>query len=240
MVLESEEDTAPKTKPGQFAMAQVRQGTVPLLRRPLSYLHADAKRIEFVYRVVGTGTRMLAGAMENDELRVFGPLGNGFDESSVKSRALLVAGGMGIAPIYSLAMGLRARGVSNIEVVCGARTSSELLFIDKMKNAGLKLRLVTDDGSAGKRALASEEAADAMKKTVPETVFACGPYPMLHAVAVSANRLGVPCQVSVEERMACGVGACLGCAIRVGEGYQHVCCDGPVFNAVALFGSATK
>jgi dihydroorotate dehydrogenase electron transfer subunit len=233
-VLEPEVDTAPKTKPGQFAMVQVREGTVPLLRRPLSYLRADAKRIEFVYRVVGAGTRMLAGASENDKLRVLGPLGNGFNESMVESRALLVAGGMGIAPVYFLAMFLRARGISNIEVVYGARTSSELLFSSEMKNAGLELRLVTDDGSAGKRAFASEEAADAMRKTVPETVFACGPYPMLQAVAVSAGRIGVPCQISVEERMACGVGACLGCAIKVGEGYQHVCCDGPVFDATDL------
>jgi len=233
--LEPVKGTVPDAAPGQFAMIQVKEKSGPLLRRPLSYLQAGAGRIEFLYRVVGVGTRILAQAKKNDELKVLGPLGSGFELSAVKSNALLVAGGIGIAPIYFLAMKLVERKIPKIEVVYGARTAREILFAEDLEKAGIAVRIVTDDGSAGKRALASKEAAKAMGANKPDAVFACGPYPMLRAVAESSARIGAPCQVSIEERMACGVGACMGCAVKTEQGYLHVCCDGPVFDASVLF-----
>ena len=141
---------------------------------------------------------------------------------------------MGIAPIRFLAMTLVDRKIPDIEVVYGARTAREILFVADMEKAGIAVRIMTDDGSAGRAGLASQEASKAMNINKPDVVFACGPYPMLHAVAASAAHIGVHCQVSVEERMACGVGACLGCAVKTKEGYLHVCCDGPVFDGASF------
>jgi len=233
--LEPVKATVPDAAPGQFAMIQVKEKAGPLLRRPLSYLQAGEGRIEFLYRVVGVGTHILAQAKKKDELKVLGPLGSGFDLSPVKSSALLVAGGIGIAPIYFLAMKLVERRIPNVELVYGARTAKEILFAEDMEKTGITVRIATDDGSAGSRGLASEEAIKAMGANKPDVVFACGPYPMLHAVAESAARIGAPCRVSIEERMACGVGACMGCAVKTEQGYLHVCCDGPVFDASVLF-----
>ncbi len=237
-VLESQDGSVPEATPGQFAMVRARESSVPLLRRPMSYLEANEGRIEIAYRVVGIGTRILAEVGENGVLQVLGPLGTGFRTSMAKSKALLVAGGMGISPIFFLAKALREKGVPEVEVVYGASTSDELVFADIMEKAGVEVRRVTEDGSAGRRGMASNEVVDSMRRSAPEAIFACGPEPMLKAVAVEAKRPGIPCQVSIEARMACGVGACLGCAVKTIEGYKHTCCDGPVFDAEILFGIA--
>lgn len=223
--------------PGRFAMIKLPEKYSFTLRRPFSYLNASGDELEFAYRVVGEGTRILSGVEPGAVLRVLGPLGNGFDVSEVKRRALLVAGGMGVAPLFFLALKLREAGVENVEMVYGVCGANELLFVPEMKEAGVAVTVTTEDGSAGCAGLASDEAARSMESNVPDVVFACGPRPMLEAVAKEAKRADVSCRVSVEEKMACGVGACLGCTVQTSRGNRRVCADGPVFDSKMLFGA---
>lgn len=236
LVLEAKEAHLPQPVAGQFAMVQVGRPPEVFLRRPFSYMNAEGSKVEFCYRVVGKGTAALSGKAAGDEMKVLGPLGAGFDISEVKSRALLVAGGMGIPPLYFLARRLNDGGVKNIELVYGARTLGELVFSDELERMGVELVRVTEDDTGPERGLASEAASKAMGREKPDVVFACGPHAMLEAVARAARSDSLPCQVSVEERMACGVGACLGCTVETKEGYRRTCSDGPVFDAREIFG----
>ncbi len=236
IVLEAEEGDLPQPQPGQFAMVQVSRPPEPFLRRPLSYLNAEGSKVEFLYRVVGKGTAALSEKGPGEEIKVLGPLGNGFDFSEVKSGALLVAGGMGIPPLYFLARRLTERGVQNVRLVCGACTLDEILMADKIERMGIEFVRITEDDTGPECGLASEAAAQATRTARPDVVFACGPHAMLQAVARDARSNGLPCRVSVEERMACGVGACLGCSVETKSGYKRTCADGSVFDAEEIFG----
>jgi len=236
LVLEADEENLPQPEPGQFAMVQVARPPELLLRRPLSYMKAEGSRVEFCYRVIGKGTAALSEKADGDEIKVLGPLGNGFDISAVRSSALLVAGGIGIPPLYFLAGYMMESGIPDVRLVYGARTLDELIFCDELERMGVELVRVTEDDTGPERGLASEAAARTMRRSRPDAVFACGPMPMLEAVARDALSEGLPCRVSVEERMACGVGACLGCTVETKSGYRRTCADGPVFDAEEIFG----
>lgn len=221
--------------PGQFALIKVADATTPMLRRPISYLKANGGFIEFAYRVVGTGTEILSKTVEGARLKILGPLGNGFDVSQLKSNVMLVAGGIGIAPIFFLADYLFSKKIGGVTVVYGARSEKELALSNEAARISSKMIIVTDDGSAGVKGLASDAAVAQMKENPPEAVFVCGPHPMMRAIAVAASSLGIPCKVSVEARMACGVGACLGCVVETANGNKCVCRDGPVFDSKEIF-----
>lgn len=212
-------------QPGQFAHIYVPGKT---LRRPISICEIDKKEqtLRFVFEIRGEGTEWISCAKVGEELNVLAPLGHGFDLGDFSRRALFVGGGIGVPPLLEAAKQFG----KNATVVIGFRDKNSIILKEDFERAGCKVLIATDDGSAGFHGLVTE----CMRDEPADIIFACGPTPMLKAVCASAQLRGVPCQISMEERMACGIGACLGCAckiIREGrEVYGHVCKDGPVFD----------
>lgn len=221
-------------KPGQFAMFRVGETSDPLLRRPFSIHKKNPdKTIEILYKIVGKGTRFLSTLVKGCEIDVIGPLGNGFKiDKRIKSH-ILVAGGIGIAPLLFLAHEL-ARDKNNMMLLfIGARNKEDILCIQDFKKLNAKINISTEDGSLGKQGLISILfelfLADLNGQKI--AVYSCGPNNMLREIHRLAAAKGLPCQVSLEARMGCGIGACLGCAVEGKEGYEKVCIDGPVFDA---------
>lgn len=212
-------NVARKTKPGQFFSVKVDNSYDPLLRRPFGAHKITRNTVEILYKVVGKATRILSSKKKGDALDVIGPLGNGFEVSN--ANAILVAGGHGVAPLYAL-----AAQMTKPLVLIGARAKAHLVCEKDFKKLGARVRVATDDGSKGHKG----SVADLLTKS-KATIYACGPKPMLKAVAKLAERYNMPCQVSLEEYIACGIGTCLGCAINTKSGYKLVCKDGPVFDA---------
>ncbi len=233
---------------GQFVMVRVRPGTDPLLRRPLSFhrIFRQEGFIELLYRVVGKGTWWLSQAKAGEKLSLVGPLGNGFQLPGmpIHSPVALIAGGIGIAPLYQLILdlvdGIEQSRRSSVHLFYGARTSGELLPEELFREMGISLHLSTDDGTLGcvgrVTDMFSETAANADIK--PSLVFACGPLAMQYHVAKWVMANGADSQLSLEALMACGVGACLGCALPAAShgvsstgDYLHACKQGPIFKA---------
>jgi dihydroorotate dehydrogenase electron transfer subunit len=227
----------PESEPGQFVMLS--PGPLPaaprfdpLLPRPMAVFRRDGARLEVLYKVTGRGTALLAAARSGDRVRVVGPLGRGFAPPDPGRRALLVGGGTGIASLFDLAARARARGP--VAALLGARSAPDLMAEDDFRALGVELRLATEDGSAGRRGLVTDLLADALAEA-PAHVYVCGPTPMMRKAAELAERAGAACTASLENRMACGFGVCLGCAVpRRQGGYALVCRDGPVLPAEAL------
>ena len=234
-------DTA---KPGQFIMLRIGDRVNPLLRRPFSLLGLirDKGRvtgIEILYKVVGKGTRQLSVCQTGERLSVIGPLGNAFLVPDTCRHLILVAGGVGVPPIRFLAQSLleTAGALDRCVVFVGGRTKDDLVCIGEFDLPGFLLDISTDDGSKGHHGVVTQSLERALARGPADLVCACGPLPMLKAVAAIAQTHGVACQVSIEAMMACGMGACLGCAVKVkGDDarYRHVCMDGPVFDAHRL------
>jgi len=228
---------AQKAKPGQFIEVRCLGKTEPLLRRPLGCHRIFGKGIEVLYEVVGKGTALLAGKTAGEGLDIIGPLGRGFDLSVRSSDVILVAGGIGVAPLVALAEGL-AKKKNKIYVAIGARAKSHILCEKEFKSLGCIVKTSTDDGSKGQKGFVTKLLKDFLTdpRIRPVRIYACGPNTMLQTVSGMARTAGVECQVSLEERMACGVGVCLGCPVKTREGLiditnKMVCKDGPVFNA---------
>jgi dihydroorotate dehydrogenase electron transfer subunit len=209
----------------------------PLLGRPLALHRIDrqAGHVELLVRVVGRGTAWLVVRQPGDPLEMLGPLGEGFALNRKTGNLLLVAGGMGIAPLRAVADEALEKGCS-VVLAMGARTAGEL-YPAPLLPPQIEVHLATDDGSAGRRGLVSDLLSDPdlALLTWADQVMACGPNAMLDnlAEAIRAGRMRWRrgfAQVSLEERMACGVGACLGCVVRTRKGYQRVCREGPVFD----------
>ncbi len=211
-----------------------------LLPRPISICETDTGEnegnIRLVYRIAGAGTKEFSEMEAGDTLDVMGPLGNGFLTAAKESihpetKALLIGGGIGIPPMLELAKRLAC----NVTIVSGYRSKSEMFLTKELEDAG-RLFVATDDGSFG----TAGNVIDAIKENgiSADIIFACGPKPMLKGVEVYSEERGIPAYVSMEERMACGVGACLGCicASTVTDDHskvknKRVCADGPVFSA---------
>ncbi|HPC01404.1 MAG TPA: dihydroorotate dehydrogenase electron transfer subunit [Syntrophales bacterium] len=227
--------------PGQFAMVRVARGLDPLLARPLSFYgyrrRGGTGYMEFLYRVTGRGTRILSERCEGEELVLTGPLGRGFDIPPGARRIGLVAGGMGVAPLTYLARYCRERASGSIRITTyvGARTAAALVGLEELSALSSEVVVTTDDGTYGTCGVVTAALEADMGDLCRDGVifFACGPRAMMARLAECLIPAGVPCQVSLEERMACGLGACLGCAVAVrrgdGETYASVCKDGPVF-----------
>jgi dihydroorotate dehydrogenase electron transfer subunit len=230
-------------QPGQFVQVRVREGHEPLLRLPLSLagVDPDAGTIDLLYEVRGPKTRALAGVRTGESLRCLGPLGVGFTLPAGDARVLLVGGGIGVPPLLFLGHCLRREG-GRPELLVGARTAARHLPGRLLTPAAVTLRLATDDGSAGHRGPVTELLVDSLTTAPATAVCACGPEPMLAAVAALCRQFGVPCQVSLEAYMACGIGICVGCVVEVAappgaspyERYRRVCVDGPVFDALTV------
>lgn len=221
-------------EPGQFVMAACGPSLDPLLRRPFSIhdVNQDNGCLQLLFKVVGQGTRLLSTLQVGDSVSLLGPLGQGFKRMP-KGPVCLVGGGMGIAPLLYLAKRLTEQSAlkSTCAVLLGARTRTDLHFLEPAFRAlGCSTYLATDDGSLGHHGLVSDllpAALSGMRK-----VYVCGPLQMMATVARLCQAAQVPCEVSLETHMACGLGACLGCAIPAGPNqYKHVCKHGPVFAA---------
>ena len=225
--------------PGQFCMLETGETSSmdPLLKRPFSVHRVLEKgRIVFLYRVVGKGTGLLSGKRPGEKLRILGPLGNGFRWND-QTDSILIGGGLGIAPLLFLAESMHKTRPAHI--ILGARTKEEIQNLEEFRQAAHTLRLATEDGSMGIRGMVTDCLVQAMSAPGlpgPVTLYACGPSPMLRAVTSISAEKGIACQVSLETCMACGIGLCLGCAVKkAGEkGYFHVCRDGPVFDAAKI------
>ena len=222
--------------PGQFVMARVSDGLDPLLRRPFSIhdVFPDGS-FALLYKVVGRGTEILSEKRAGELLDVLGPLGKGFGLSDQKGLVCIVGGGIGAAPLVFLARALARKGISG-RVLLGGRTGSDVLCADVFSSLGFETRIATDDGSQGCCGFVTGLLEDDLTSpNPPEKVFGCGPHAMLEAVARICLSNKVPCEISLESVMACGMGACLGCALpRPEGGHFHVCADGPVMDASKL------
>jgi len=230
----SGESVSQMTVPGQFVHMKVASGIDPLLRRPISICDVDieAKELTIIYRVEGKGTKVLSERKANDTVDVLGPLGHGFPTGQMNHGdvALLIGGGVGVPPLYYLAKKLVEKGVQ-LKVILGFRSEEDIFLEEEFKKLA-DVTITTEDGSRGLKGFVT----DAMKQLDSyDTYFTCGPTPMLRAVQHTALSKGY---VSLEERMGCGVGACLACVCdvakeHIGEGkkYRKACSDGPVFRA---------
>ncbi len=246
--------TAPRgileAKPGQFVMLRVRDGVDPLLRRPFCIYDVgtfspefpDASRrcyFEILYKVVGKGTAILGSLHEKDSVDVLAPLGNGFNPGVEGEEKLLVGGGFGLAPLYFLARRLVEK--SPVKVFIGGRRKEDVLCVTEFEQLGIDTYVATDDGTLGSRGLVTEVLEEHLSLDGKgRSVFACGPEPMLRAVAGMCEKYRINCQVSLEATMACGVGACLGCVVKGAShsedspDYRCVCKEGPVFDTSQL------
>jgi dihydroorotate dehydrogenase electron transfer subunit len=239
---------------GQFVMFRVQRSLPPLLRRPFGifrtgFLEADCdglppkEFVEIVYKVVGRGTSIMAELHEGDKVEMLGPLGNGFDSTSTEGEKILVGGGIGLVPLYMLAGELVEKGCS-VRLLMGGRTRDDILAVTEFERLGVETYVSTDDGSLGEEGFVTQVLERKLKKYPDAQVFACGPMPMLCAINTICVENKAPLQVSLEESMACGVGACLGCVVK-GAGhteenpsYLCSCKVGPVFKAQYLDWSA--
>lgn len=218
-------EIAASANPGQFLMVKCSNDSFPLLRRPFSIHSIKGSYVYILYMVLGIGTSWLASKKRNDSLDVIGPLGNGFSIKSQSKNLVLIAGGIGIAPIVALAEHALSKGYK-ARLIMGAKKAS-LLYPKDHLPSGLITRVVTEDGSAGSNGLVTDflsEASDASQ------IFACGPLPMYRTMNSKKEIFNrIPVQVSMEQVLGCGYGVCYGCTIETARGLQQVCHDGPVF-----------
>ncbi|HEX9615265.1 MAG TPA: dihydroorotate dehydrogenase electron transfer subunit [Bacteroidota bacterium] len=221
---------AETVRPGQFLNIRVHSGSDPLFRRPFSVSRIEGNKVEILFGIVGKGTAMLAAKRPGDVLNVLGPLGVPFGLHGSFTNAILIAGGLGVAPMPILTTSLKRDG-KRVETFLGAQTSRQLapFHLENVHNA-------TDDGSKGFHGTVVGLAEQYLKEHPLQgaKMFACGPTAMLRAVSAFASKTGVDCELSLEGDMACGVGICQGCPIeRVGAArkYALVCVDGPAFNS---------
>lgn len=221
---------AASVEPGQFVHLRIATSADFILRRPFSVHRAAGEVIEILYQVLGQGTRELASRGPGDVMDAVGPLGTGWRIPGGAAHALLVAGGLGAAPLGMLAERLAARGIA-VSVAQGAPTSERLVARDLFESLGRRVEIATDDGSAGMCGFVTAASSLLLSEDSPDVVYVCGPEVMERAVVAQAAAAGVPCQVSLERLMACGIGACLSCVVTTTSGRKRACVDGPVFDA---------
>jgi len=234
----------PQPLPGQFVMIREKESPAPLLARPMSIYAFDrgekSVSLEIFYRVVGKGTRALSTMKASQEVTLLGPLGQGFSLNRDVRHVILIAGGIGISPLTFLAASISSiREPSSFEMTAyiGAQHQGVLAGLDKLSVYCPDIRICTDDGSRGYSGRVTELFERELSRYTAQDsfVYACGPHGMMKRLAEVLEQHPLPCQVSVEERMACGLGACLGCAVPVrtsaGDAtFRRVCKDGPVFD----------
>ena len=209
-------DTSAITAPGQFVNIAL---DGKFLRRPISVCDCDSDTLTLIYKVVGSGTAQLA-SMNGGKLDILTGLGNGYDLSVAGDNPVLIGGGVGVPPMYRLAKDLTALG-KQVSVILGFNTASEIFLREEFEALGCRVTVTTADGSVGLRGFVT----DALKDMDYSYFYACGPEPMLKAVYKASKTAG---QMSFEERMGCGFGACMGCSCKTLTGYKRICKDGPV------------
>ena len=265
-------DIASKAAPGQFIMIRVSSQLDPFLRRPFSIHmihksgapHDEANRssgIDILYKVVGKGTEILSTTKEGGEIDIVGPMGNGFQIHEDMTTAIFIAGGVGVAPLLGLAeeILLKKKMTRSLVLFLGGKTRTDILCVEDFERLGAQIRISTEDGSLGRQGIVTDqfvnylESLDSTPGSFPHC-FACGPEAMLKEVAKITQKKGIPCQVSLETMIACGLGACLGCVVRFKSQtsgnepgndiishkdkpmihHKKVCKDGPVFDSTEI------
>ena len=223
--MELEGDTSAITNCGQFVDLRLPE---KYLRRPISVCDYGENKLTLIYKVVGSGTGIMASLPVGTKLDVLTGLGNGYDTSRSGMNPVLVGGGVGVPPMYSLCKKLVAQG-KRPQVVLGFNTAEEIFLADEFRALGVDVHIATADGSVGTRGFVT----DVIKTLDYSYFYSCGPMPMFKAMEQVMNTSG---QYSFEERMGCGFGACMGCTIQTKSGYKRVCKDGPVFFREEVFG----
>ena len=222
-------EALPEMMPGQFVEVRVDGSQTTFLRRPISINNVDreSNELHLLIACIGDGTRKLGQLKAGDSLNVMLPLGNGFTmPQSPESKHLLVGGGVGVAPLLYLGYEIKKMG----GVPCfllGARSKKDLLLMEEFEKVG-KVFVTTEDGTEGEKGFVTNHSI--LDKERFDMISTCGPKPMMMAVARYAKKAGIACEVSIENKMACGVGACLCCVEDTTEGHVCVCKDGPVIN----------
>lgn len=218
--------------PGQFLEIRVNDDIEPFLRRPISIhkINPEKNELEFIFQVKGKGTEILSNKQEGDKISIMGPLGKGSFRFKNHQKISIIGGGIGIFPLYELAK--QANQNADVTTYLGFRSKDFVVLEDEFSKVSNKLVITTDDGSYKESGFAINFLKADCEKEKPDCIYACGPLPMLKAVRDFATQNNIPAQVSLEERMGCGIGICLGCAVKRknAEGYKHVCKDGPVFD----------
>ena len=231
---------AASIEPGQFVHLRVGSGTDTILRRPFSVHRALGERIEILYQILGTGTlRMAEKPVGDTTMDVVGPLGHGWEIPAGATHALLVAGGLGAAPLGMLAERLAKRGVA-VSVAQGAPTAARLVARELFEDVARVVEVATDDGSAGESGFVTGPVARLLARERFDVAYTCGPEAMQRIVASMLAEAGVPCQVSLERLMACGIGACLSCVVSTRGGLKRACVDGPVFDEAEVVWDASQ
>lgn len=224
----------PEMLPGQFAEIRIDGSHTTFLRRPISinYVDRTTNEVWFLVQLVGDGTRQLATVKQGDKVNVVMPLGNGFTmpRDATKAKPLLVGGGVGTAPLLMLGAELAKMGCEPTFLL-GARSSNDLLQLELFEKSG-KVYTTTEDGSLGEKGYVTQHSI--LHAGGFDRIYTCGPKPMMVSVARYAKARGIACEVSLENKMACGVGACLCCVENTDEGHLCVCKEGPVFNIKKL------
>lgn len=225
-------------QPGNFIEIRVNDNIEPFLRRPISIYNIDKENgiLEFIFQVKGKGTSILSQKEEGEAIDIIGPLGYGTFKYENYKKMAIIGGGIGVFPLYELAK--RARNdEKNVNTYLGFRNKDLVVLEDEFKSVSNNFVLTTDDGSYGQKGFAINFLEKDIEDGNIDSIFACGPLPMLKAVRDLAIKKDIPCQISLEEKMACGMGVCLGCAVKKASStddapeYLHVCKAGPVFDA---------
>ena len=229
----TDEKPLPEMKPGQFVEVRVDHSATTMLRRPISinFVDREKNQLWLLVAMVGDGTKQLGKLQAGDTLNCMLPLGNGFTMPTQKEQKyLLVGGGVGVAPLLYFGKMIKDFG-AEVTFLLGARKDTDLLELDEFAKIG-KVCITTEDGSAGEVGFVTNHSV--LENEQFDMISTCGPKPMMVSVARFAKKAGVECEVSLENKMACGVGACLCCVEKTTEGHKCVCTDGPVINIKQL------
>jgi dihydroorotate dehydrogenase electron transfer subunit len=225
-------EIAALARPGQYVMVRCGEGYTMPLRRPLGIHRISRDGISLLYSVVGRGTEWLSQCKAGESVDLFGPLGNGFEINPSSRSLLLVAGGVGVAPLIALAEKAMAGGLS-VKLLIGEKSSAKI-YPEHLLPSGVKPVITTEDGSLGQKGMVTDVLPQFIREA--DQVFVCGPLPMYRAIAKMGSKLGnKPTQVLLETVLGCGVGACLSCSIETRQGRKLVCKDGPVFEFGDIF-----
>jgi dihydroorotate dehydrogenase electron transfer subunit len=227
-------ETALSASPGQFVHVRIPGNRSLVLRRPISISYADDRNgmIELVYQIAGKGTRILAAMKQGDTINLLGPLGRGFVITGAEQNVFLVGGGCGVAPLRFIA---KKWPDLKLYSFLGFRSLSAAYLYEEFSEFSKETHVATEDGSLGSMGYITELVHNALKDRKPDLILSCGPVPMLKKIQELAGQYGVPCQLSLEEKMGCGIGGCLVCSCSIagenGLQYKRVCADGPVFRS---------
>jgi len=231
-------------KPGNFVHIRVSQTEFPLLRRAFSLHKTNPRKGEFelLFKVVGSGTKILSEKKAGEQLDLIGPLGNRFSFPLGNQKVLLVAGGMGLAPLWFLLKHILEKKnlkKGNIIFFQGAKNKKEVLYFKELKLLGIKHLVSTEDGSLGHKGLVTDLLVKEVGIRDKVRIYACGPSGMMKFISDISRRASLDCQLSLEAHMPCGVGACAGCVVKAKQnkdfGYSKICSDGPIFDAREVY-----